>query len=198
MTIALQNLNQHLTALPSGPIGDEGTVRSLLYHAWDHLLIGDDGGFKKDNHMHRVVNLVWDPPHLTFDIERHGGLVQGSIRAANQYWRVNVRSHCADHTVFSSKQMRPASPHMDMAPIVARVLASISEHSDDPWITWLDVEKSRCRLNIAQIVPDQGPSQTVRERRKRLNRDLEKALNAADWALEKANYFAKAQHHTNP
>ena len=90
MTIALQNLNQHLTVLPAGPISDEGTVRSLLYHAWDHLLIGDDGGFKKDNHIHRVVNLVWDPPHLTLEIERHGGVARGSIRAEIQKWTINV------------------------------------------------------------------------------------------------------------
>jgi hypothetical protein len=58
MTIALQNLNQHLTALPAGPIGDEGTVLSFLYHAWDDLLIADDGGFNKNKHIDRAVNLT--------------------------------------------------------------------------------------------------------------------------------------------
>ncbi len=198
MTIALQNLNQHLTALPAGPISDEGTVRSLLYHAWDDLLIGDDGGFKKDNHIRRVKNLVWDPPHLTLEIERHGGVARGSILAEIQKWTINVQSHNADHTVSGSKQMRPPNLPVDMAPIVTRAASSITNQSNDPWITWLDQERSRCRLNISQIIPDQGPSQTVRERRKRLNRDLERALSAAGWAIEKANYFSKAQHHTNP
>ncbi len=192
MTIALQNLVQHLTTLPAGPISDEGTVLILLYHAWDDLLISNHGGFNKDKHIDRAVNLTWDPPQLTFDIERHGGFVQGSSRADIQSWSVDIQANSATNTSSRSKQMRPASPRMDMAPIVARVLASISEHSDDPWITWLDAEKSRCRLNIAQIVPDQGPSQTVRERRKRLNGDLEKALSSAGWALVKPNYFGKA------
>ena len=198
MTIALQNLNKHLTALPAGPISNEGTVRLLLYDAWDDLLIADDGGFKKDNHIYRVVNLVWDSPCLTFEIERHGGVARGSIRAEIQKWTINVQSHFADYIVSGLKQMRPPNLPVDMAPIVTRVTSSISDQSDDPWITWLDQERSRCRLNIPLIIPDQGPSQAVRESRKRLNEDLAQTLAPSGWALEKANYFAKAQHHTNP
>jgi hypothetical protein len=191
MTTALHKLASTLTASPVGPISDEGTVRSLLYDAWDDLLISNHGGFNKDKHIYRAVNLTWNPPYLTFDVERHGGFVQGSSRADIQSWSVDIQANSATNTSSRSKQMRPASPRMDMAPIVARVGVLVSEHSDDPWITWLDEEKSRCKVNITQIIPDHGPSETVRERRRRLNRDLEKVLGAAGWTQDKLNHFSK-------
>ena len=191
MTIALQNLNQHLTSLPAGPISDEEAVRFLLYKAWDDLNIKSHSGFYKEKHIDRTVNLAWDPPSLTFIIERHGGFVQGSSRAEIQSWVVDVQSFCAEHTVSSAKQMRPASPRINMAQIVARLIAAISEETEDPWIKLLHEDRSQFKLNIAQIIPDQGPTKTVGARRKRLNRDLERELSAAGWRQEKPNHYKK-------
>lgn len=191
MTTALHKLASELTRLPVGPISDEGTVRSLLYDAWDDLFITNHGGFERSKHIGRAVNLTWDPPCLTFDIERHGGFVQGSSRADIQSWRVDVQGNSATYVCSRSRQMRSASPRMDMEPIVAKVKASISEKSDDPSITWLDEERSRFKLNIAQIIPNKGPTETVRARRKRLIRDLEKVLGAVGWIKDGPNHFNK-------
>jgi hypothetical protein len=52
-------------------------------------------------------DLTWDPPHLSFCIDRHGGTVLGSSRAEKQQWTLNLERLTADHTKSGYQQIRP-------------------------------------------------------------------------------------------
>lgn len=72
----MDRLRQHLDRLPQGPIAEPREVEDLLRDTWD-AFGGDDGGMHAGKLMGRTENMSWDPPCLTFDIERHGAQCWG-------------------------------------------------------------------------------------------------------------------------
>lgn len=75
-----RNLRNHLFTLPKGKISDVSTVESLLAEVWDEF-VGDYGGLAGYKICGRLEELEWDPPILSFTIERHGTMKYGSSRA---------------------------------------------------------------------------------------------------------------------
>ena len=86
------HLEQVATRINSG--GDANQVFELVETVWDKFegsgqtkmdvgKIGRDDGPK---------DLTWDPPDLSFTIDRHGGTVMGSTRAERQTWTLKSRN----------------------------------------------------------------------------------------------------------
>jgi hypothetical protein len=59
-----------------GPISNTGELERLLAACWDELT-GDDGGMEAYKLLNRMEDVAWNPPLLTFVIERHGGTARG-------------------------------------------------------------------------------------------------------------------------
>ena len=101
----LLELHAFLALLSTGDLNEEnqGTVEGLLAGCWDSLLLSDRGGMRPEKISSRLEKVNWDPPYLTFDIERHGGTVLGSQYAEIQSWKINVQeatgsqSHLLQH-----------------------------------------------------------------------------------------------------
>src|SRR4051794_23604425 len=83
------DLMKRLAEMPAGPITETAEIERLLAGCWDDLR-GDYGGMEGYKLLGRMEDGVWNPPVLTFVIERHAGTVNGSTRAELQHWAVNL------------------------------------------------------------------------------------------------------------
>ena len=85
MTDPIYELREVL-AVPPPPARE---IEAHLAPVWD-ALAGDDGGMTSRKLHGRMEVVLWNPPRLTFYIERHGATVLGSSRAEVQEWTVDL------------------------------------------------------------------------------------------------------------
>src|SRR5690606_20033084 len=114
---AIEKLRSLLSGQPAGPVDDDSDVEGFLVTCWPVLKGGDGGGMDVSKLVGRIESLAWEPPHLTFKIERHGRFVMGSGRAEMQSWAVNVNSGVARFGDGGYRQMRPRDPALKTRPI---------------------------------------------------------------------------------
>ena len=89
---AIESLRKHLEGKSPGPIGDTKELVSLLGLAWAEF-DGFDAEGMDSRKLRRMEDPNWDPPRLTFTIERHGAIVVGgSSRTGLQMWSVDLES----------------------------------------------------------------------------------------------------------
>jgi len=175
---AVERLRAYLERF--GADGDDLFVQ--LAEAWGQLSGGDDtkmAAYKLDRGW--VESPVWDPPVLTFTIERHGGVAQGSSRAKKQRWVIDLDAGTAHPEPAGQRQLRPARQTLDVAPLVARIVAAIDAGADDPLLEW-SKDRSSVRVLMTDAVnPDGAPKQTLEGRRKRLKAMLNPELAKIGW-----------------
>jgi hypothetical protein len=94
----MQALRDFLEVLPAGPVENSTLLENLLADAWQGLSGGREAGMEGYKILHRAESMCWNPPCLTFTIERHGGTVMGSTRAGLQDWSVNVSARTAERS----------------------------------------------------------------------------------------------------
>lgn len=169
-----------------GPVTDPSSVESaerLLAEAWD-ALTGDDGGMEAYKLLHRTENMHWQPPILSFAIERHGGTVLGSKYAELQDWTVDVDAATTATSAYSRRKrlLMPLNPRLDTRPIAAELADHIVNGRDDPRLTW---RKDRRRVRVRAIAYGEPnlPKETAAGRAKRLRRDLLPLLVPHGWNL---------------
>jgi hypothetical protein len=98
----MQQLLEYLSTMSPGEIADVGQLDSLLAACWDQFDGGNAEGMEAYKLLGRMESISWNPPVLSFTIERHGGTVLGSTRADLQSWEVNVRGRCARGVGFAA------------------------------------------------------------------------------------------------
>ena len=79
MTAVLEAVKSALGIKPRR-IDQPRKLERLLSEVWDDLG-GSDCGMAGHKLIGRMEHVEWNPPVLTFTIERHGGTVLGSTRA---------------------------------------------------------------------------------------------------------------------
>ena len=67
--------------------------------------------------LNRMEKAEWQPPILSFVVERHGGTALGSTRADLQHWTVNVETKEANCHIAGHRQLEPMQPRMDVKPL---------------------------------------------------------------------------------
>ena len=180
--MALAEINAYLAALAPGKLSseDNGELIGLLFRCWEMLAGGTDGGMAASKLSGRAEQFYWEPPVLSFCIERHGAIVKGgSSRAEVQGWMVNLESATASCSVAGFKQEHPARKPLDVKTIAARILESILKSEEDPRLKWQGL--SRVTVSIGQAIPADAPKQTVNGRRKRFRKELERILEPHGW-----------------
>lgn len=177
----LQSLRAYLDGINPGAIEDAGDLEGLLSGYWEHLDTGHGGGMKPDKLNGRMEDVAWDPPYLTFTIERHGGTVLGSKRGELQHWSVNVEEGKANLGHSGHRQLRPNAPRLDVRPLAEEVVRIIVSGQADDRVKRL--ADGRVRVVAGKVIPDDGgPKQTLQGRRKRFRADLEKHLAKHGWS----------------
>ncbi len=179
MSSALDALRQFLTAAGPGRIGDEHRLIELLAAVWPSLDGADDEAMASSK-VGRLEDPEWQPPLLTFRIERHGALVLGGTRADMQTWTVDLNHATATPTDDGYRQLVPRAAPLKVEPLVAEIVELVAAGAADDRLKW-SPDRGTVRIIIGKAIPDDGFQRTVAGRRKRLRGKLGPALGASGW-----------------
>ena len=165
----LIELNRHCAALPPGPIADVPILERLLAAAWN-ALTGSEGGMEGYKLLDRMEAVVWNPPLLSFVVERHGGTVQGSTRAELQHWHVDVERKTALLGKIGWRQLRPPAKRFPMKEFVAEVIEAIRNEQGDDRLQRIGPRK--IKLKTCEIFPKGSAYRMTLEARRKAFRSL--------------------------
>lgn len=176
----MSELYEYLSSLPAGPNADRDELLRHLVGIW-HSLAGSTELGMDASKLHRIENPSWQPPLLTFDLERHGAIMGGaSTRAQMQHWVVDAQAGTVEAREAGFRQAGAMTPRLDVRPLVEEIVGLIAKDADDDRLTWSD-DRRTVRVNIGRVIPDDGFKQTVAGRRKRFRSALDEHLVEHGW-----------------
>jgi hypothetical protein len=180
LAAALAALQQYLALLPSGT-PDPEQLEPLLFQAWDAFEFeGDETNMAADKLIGRMEDPLWDPPTLSFKIERHGPTVKGSSRAELHRWQLDVSHARAIVTRKSYRQVSPRQPPFDVNAAADEIANLIATGRKDARLRWR--ETGRVQVLIGKILPrGSAVRETLADRRRRLAGVLSEKLAASGW-----------------
>jgi hypothetical protein len=117
MRFEIQELRQRLANLPAGVVEDLLEIERLLARCWHELDGGETGAMAGYKLLDRMKDVTWNPPELTFTIERHGATALGSTRAELHRWTVDVQKETATCMLVGRRQLKPMQPRLDVRPL---------------------------------------------------------------------------------
>ena len=189
-------LDDFLSTLPAGPLFDRSVVEGLLRDLWDNFGGSDEGGMQAYKLSGRCEDLCWQPPYLTFSIERHGCTVNGSSRAEVQKWRVDLSTGTASIVSTGRRQLEPMSPRLNVKPLADKIArAIINEQKSQSLKRCPD---GRVKVLIGTVIPEDTYPQTVAGRRRRFRKALESLLEAGGWVPAEINTYNLAGSFASP
>ena len=163
-------------------------LASTLASCWDSLAGSDQGGMASHKLLGRLEDVRWQPPMLTFTIERHGGTVNGSTRAELQHWAVNVDECTASIGKIGTRQLKPMAARLSLKDVAAEVADLIVNHVVDERLSWLD--DGSVKIQIGKLFPaSSGFRRTVQSRRKTFSEYLEAQLAKLGWLPVRKSVF---------
>lgn len=199
---SIEALRTFLYNLPSDQktVSDENcnTIWSLLGNCWT-ALEGSDAENTKWNKLYRSESIQWNPPILSFILERHGGLVLGSTRADVHYWNVDVEMGTASIERKGYRQKERTSPRMNTKPIAQEIAKLILNGALDSRLNW-DADKEYVILTISKIIPEACYQRTTQGRRDKFKAYLEEILIEHGWIrhdkVNKTGFLRKVKSET--
>ena len=171
-------LRTYLDGIGAGDVSELDGLPALIAKCWNALTIADAQGMKPEK-LDRMEQVRWNPPLLFFEIERHGGMVKGSVYAEIQAWRIDVQTLTASCGSGGKRLKRARQQRLKVEPLVEMVVQLIEAGADDERLHWQS--DSYVRVLIGKIIPDGTLQQTIAGRRKRFGKCLEQALKQFGW-----------------
>jgi len=175
-----------------GAVPSTSEIEALLAKGWHELKItSSDEKMDGWKILNRTEDLTWNPPILTFNIERHGSTVGGSIYAEVHTWSVDLERGTA--TLSENKRRRqlyPKDKPLKATPLAEEIAALILAGRAEQRVAWKT--PSQVRLKIDEIIPATN-AQTTGGRRKRFRSALQDVLRLHGWHMTKMNNFEKTQ-----
>jgi hypothetical protein len=187
----MEQLLAHLGSLPPGQIADVGQLAALLRNCWDQFVGSDAEGMEPGKLLGRMEKTSWDPPVLSFTLERHGGTVLGSSRAELQRWEVNVETRSATCGTCGHRQLTSMQPKLNVKPLAEEIVGLILEGRHDNRLKW-NADGS-VRVVIGKVEGLQSGSavqQTLAGRRRRVREEVERLLTSHGWHEVRTNVYA--------
>ena len=185
----MQELISYLESIQAGPISDTDKLKELLAARWDEFNGSNDermAGWKLHGRMEKVV---WNPPILSFVIERHGGTALGSSRAELQRWYIDLKGKTAWCMKSGYRQVFPTQPRLNVSPIAEEISELIINRKGDQRLKWN--EDGTVRILIGKILPERSAiKETLDGRRKRLRKALDELLEKSAWHKVRANVYS--------
>ena len=118
--------------------------------------------------------MAWNPPLLTFELERHGGIGRGSKLAEIQSWKINIVDGTASAVNSVFRQVYAKEPNWKAEPVARELARSIiAEQKTDTRLVWN--QNGHVHLAIGKIVPGSN-RQTKAARSRRFWRALTSEL----------------------
>lgn len=156
-------------------------VLCLLREVWDTLKCSWDAGMTSCKLVSgRVEAMKWEPPSLSFRIERHGGTVNGSSRAEIHAWTVDLMQMTAKCGIAGYRQLIPRRRPLNVQPIVVHVVDLVRCGAGDDCLKWSE-DHERVTVRVGKLVPDDASKETVQGRRRRFAEALRKAMDVERW-----------------
>jgi hypothetical protein len=179
--MSLQDLKLYLMSHQPGPLENDGLIEDLLAQIWHELDGGADGGMEGYKLKGRMEQIIWDPPVLMFQIERHGGTIYGSVYAELQQWAVDCEKGVASYDEINSKRrlVGKKSAPLKVEPIAKEIAEAIKNRLTDPRLKWLSPNETK--ILISEVISASGPKQTIEGRRKRFYSALKHELGGSGW-----------------
>jgi hypothetical protein len=183
----MSQLHDYLSALPPGPIEDRAELVRHLQACWDGLR-GSNRSAMATWKLNRLEDPRWEPPLLSFAVERHGAMVGGgSTRAEMQRWVVDLRSATTRIEGTGRRQLRPSAARLDVRPLVEEIACLVAERAIDERLSWSD-EGHAVRVAIGKVIPADGFQQTIAGRRKRFRAALDSRMAEMGWETAPTAY----------
>lgn len=176
---AIAALRQFLEGAGPGRVKNLDALDERLYRAWP-FFGGDASGGMDRSKLVRLEDATWQPPLLTFRIERHGGIVQGGTRAQMQFWTANLNDATASVSDGGYRQLGPRATAVHMGPIVAEIVQLVVSGADDGRLHW-SPDRLRVRIILSRCFPQTLYQETLAGRRRRLRDQLVPEMAAAGW-----------------
>lgn len=174
----VKNLQNLLSSLPDGPVVDARAVESALFEAWRSLAcVGRSGAMTAAKILGRLENLSWSRPILSFQIERHGGTVNGSTRAELQRWEVDVEGRTRTFVSSGRRQLHAMAKRWDHRQLAETLASCIRTGERHEGLRWTKEGK----VGISRKVIPQAVAQTMASRSKRLRKAIGEALGDPQW-----------------
>jgi hypothetical protein len=180
MTEERRELRKFLDRNGPGKVPQITELARLLAPTWPDLS-GSDAEAMESWKLTRMEDPVWRPPVLSFGVERHGAIVAGgSTRAEVQTWMVDLDRSEARLGGSTRRQVRPAAPRLDVAPLVAEVVRAVVAGSDDDCLKW-SPDRRLVTITVGRIIPAVGFQQTITGRRRRFRERLLADMRSIGW-----------------
>ena len=178
-----------LDAVPPGPIHETAKLERVLAEHWSEFT-GDDGGMDGYKLLNRMENVIWNPPTLTFQIERHGGTVMGSTRADLQEWTVDLEAMTAECEVIGYRQLWSRAPVFKAKPVAERVAGLIITGKKDDYLKWNGPDE--VRVVVGKFLAEgSAVKQTLAGRRKRFRQELKAFMRGTGWEEVSAHRWCR-------
>lgn len=179
----MKPLRDLLSTIPPGDMSDGDCLRIVaeLSQCWDSIP-GSDVESTTADKLRRIEDVYWNPPILSFALERHGGTVLGSSRASLHRWEVDIEQPQARIVKTSVRQLSPKAEVMDIEKKANVIATLILNGVDDPRIAWLE-DRQRVQVNIGEVIQQTNP-QTTQGRRKRFRVILASLMSKANWTRQ--------------
>jgi hypothetical protein len=178
-----------LKNIPGGLIGPKmhEEVMKLLACCWPELK-GAAGTSMTAEKLHRAEDLSWDPPVLTFTIERHGATVLGSTRAELQEWAIDLKRGTARVSSRGYRQLTSRTKSLDVKPIAAMVCDAVkggrtsdSELVKSGILLWKG--DNHVSVRHGALIPNEGFQQATAGRRRRFRHEVTQLMRQIGWEL---------------
>ena len=172
---------------------DANQLIGLLKGCWSSI----GGSYEEamaEHKLERAYDLEWQPPLLTFRIERHGSYMVGSNRAEKQWWEIDIdQARVVELGTHGYRQVVPNAPRFDVKPLAEEIVGIACEGRDDERLRWA-ADRSRVTLNLAKaldLATGPSPNQTREGRRKRLARAVQELMVASGWLHQGRNIYER-------
>jgi hypothetical protein len=181
----MRRLKQHLSSLAAGKITDTVEVERLLAAVWDQLT-SDESGMHGGKLLGRMEDVTWNPPILSFEIERHGGTVMGSTRAELQHWEVDIQNATCSLVKTGHRQLSPMAKRILIKPLVEEIVNALLCRSEDERIEWTDTDSAL--VKTSKIFPKGSANQrTLAGRRTRFRDAFKCRLEEVGWECQRGH-----------
>jgi hypothetical protein len=183
----ISELRSFLEGQPRGPVADSCRLAQLLVASWPDLAGSGETKMRADK-LWRIEDPQWNPPILTFSIERHGQTVCGSSRASVHIWCVNLESGTGSICGEKRRQLTPMARRLDVKPLAQAVADAIRNEREDE--SFRLMSDGRIKINIGSIIPETD-AQTTIARRRRFRDALSALLEPHGWKQVRPNLYRR-------
>jgi hypothetical protein len=189
----MKELENYLNSLPQGIIQDQDikNVEKLLIKYWEEIEGSDSTKMMDFKLLRGIENVEWNPPNLSFIIERHGITVLGSSRAERQKWGIDIIQKKADCAIVGYRQIRERQSKLNVELLAKDIFKLICKGKKNDQLKWNNDGSVRIQIGkIIRLSENSATKQTVASRRKRFRKRMDEIMDKEGWQKLKENLYS--------